>query len=125
MRRLVLAATLSAAAPPAPGAELDLMVGFRSVMAAGIREEGYNCPDVKRIVDAGPDRFGSVLKVVCGPVGRDEGLGRSALAGHGLSRRRLHGKALAEPLSRCATRAPAALRGRASADLNPAWDRGV
>jgi hypothetical protein len=76
MRRLFLAAGLaagfSAATLPAPAAELDLMVGFRSVMAAAIRDEGYNCPDVKRIVDTGPDKFGSVLRVTCGPVGRDE-----------------------------------------------------
>src|SRR5215213_1715603 len=33
---------------------------------------GYNCPDVKRMVDLGPDKWGSVLKITCGPVGRDE-----------------------------------------------------
>jgi hypothetical protein len=27
---------------------------------------------VKRIVDTGPDKFGSVLKVICGPLGEDE-----------------------------------------------------
>jgi hypothetical protein len=57
---------------PSAAGDLDLMVGLRSTMAAAIRDDGYNCPDVKRIVDTGPDRFGSVLKVVCGPVGRDE-----------------------------------------------------
>jgi hypothetical protein len=72
MFRLTVAAVLSIHALPSAAAELDLMVGLRSVMAAAIREEGYNCPDVKRIVDTGPDKFGSVLKVTCGPVGRDE-----------------------------------------------------
>jgi hypothetical protein len=72
MRGLILAATLAGTSLPAEAAELDLMVGFRSVMAAAIRDEGYNCPDVKRVVDTGPDKFGSVLKVACGPLGRDE-----------------------------------------------------
>jgi hypothetical protein len=72
MRRLILRAVLSIVALPGTAAELDLMVGLRSVMAAAIRDDGYNCPDVKRIVDTGPDKFGSVLKVTCGPVGRDE-----------------------------------------------------
>lgn len=72
MRRLILAAMVAGTASQAPAAELDLMVGFRSVMAAAIRDEGYNCPDVKRVVHAGPDRFGTVLKVTCGPLGQDE-----------------------------------------------------
>jgi len=57
---------------PARAGDLDLMVGLRSVMAAAIRDDGYNCPDVKRMVDLGPDAWGSVLKVVCGPIGREE-----------------------------------------------------
>ena len=57
---------------PAQAGDLDLMVGLRSVMAAAIRDDGYNCPDVKRMVDLGPDAYGSVLKVVCGPIGREE-----------------------------------------------------
>jgi hypothetical protein len=72
MRRLILAAMVAGTASQAPAAELDLMVGFRSVMAAAIRDEGYNCPDVKRVVHTGPDRFGTVLKVTCGPLGQDE-----------------------------------------------------
>jgi hypothetical protein len=76
--RLVLAAELSLlalpifSAAPVRAGDLDLMVGFRSVMAAAIRDDGYNCPDVKRMVDLGPDAWGSVLKVVCGPIGREE-----------------------------------------------------
>jgi hypothetical protein len=72
MPRLILAAIVSITPLAASAAEFDLMVGFRSVLAAAIRDEGYNCPDVKRIVDAGPDRFGSVIKVICGPLGHDE-----------------------------------------------------
>jgi hypothetical protein len=72
MRHLLAAAVLSALALPAHAGELDLMVGLRSVIAAAIRDDGYNCPDVKRMVDLGPDRFGSVLKITCGPLGRDE-----------------------------------------------------
>ena len=72
MRRLILPAATLLLALPASASELDLMVGLRSVMAAAIRDEGYNCPDVKRIVDTGPDKFGSVLKVTCGPLGGDE-----------------------------------------------------
>jgi hypothetical protein len=72
MRRAALAVTVSYLAYPAAAAEFDLMVGLRSTMAAAIRDDGYNCPDVKRIVDIGPDKFGSVLKVTCGPIGQDE-----------------------------------------------------
>jgi hypothetical protein len=72
MPRAALALIASFLACPAGAAEFHLMVGLRSTMAAAIREEGYNCPDVKSIVDTGPDRFGSVLKVTCGPIGRDE-----------------------------------------------------
>ena len=76
--RLIPAAGLSILALPIfPGlpacaGDLHLMVGLRSVMAAAIRDDGYNCPDVKRMVDVGPDAYGSVLKVVCGPIGREE-----------------------------------------------------
>jgi hypothetical protein len=44
MRRLILAAAISVPALPAPAAEFNLMVGFRSVMATAIRDEGYNVP---------------------------------------------------------------------------------
>lgn len=73
MRRLSLAATVALACFPAAASEFDLMVGFRSVLAAAIRDDGYNCPDVKHIVDLGPDPFGVVLKVTCGPVGPRDG----------------------------------------------------
>jgi len=66
MRRAALAVTVSSLAYPTAAAEFDLMVGLRSTMAAAIRDDGYNCPDVK------PDKFGSVLKVTCGPIGQDE-----------------------------------------------------
>jgi hypothetical protein len=72
MRPLPTAAVLSVLALPTHAGELDLMVGLRSVIAAAIRDDGYNCPDVKRLVDLGPDSFGSVLKITCGPLGRDE-----------------------------------------------------
>ena len=71
-RTLLAVLAFSPLAFPSAAADLDLMVGLRSTMAAAIRDDGYNCPDVKRILDTGPDRFGSVLKVVCGPLGRDE-----------------------------------------------------
>ena len=67
-----LSALVSVLGFPAAAGELDLMVGLRSVIAAAIRDDGYNCPDVKRMVDLGPDAWGSVLKVVCGPIGREE-----------------------------------------------------
>lgn len=73
MRCLALASALAAIAAPAAAGELDLMVGFRSVLAAAIRDDGYNCPDVKDIRHLGPDAFGSVLKVTCGPIDRSEG----------------------------------------------------
>jgi hypothetical protein len=72
MHRLAAFSVLFALALPAAAGDLDLMVGLRSTMAAAIRDDGYNCPDVKRIVDIGPDRFGAILKVTCGPIGRDE-----------------------------------------------------
>ena len=71
MRHLLLA-SLSVFAFPTYAGDFDLMFGLRSVLAAAIRDDGYNCPDVKRLVDLGPDRFGSVLKITCGPLGRDE-----------------------------------------------------
>lgn len=76
MQRLTLAAALAAAlaavAAPAAAGDLDLMVGFRTVLAAAIRDDGYNCPDVKDVRELGPDEFGAVLKVTCGPVGRSD-----------------------------------------------------
>ncbi|MFL5218053.1 MAG: hypothetical protein ACJ8DO_05210 [Microvirga sp.] len=72
MRATLVAAISSGLALPASAGDLDLMVGLRSVIAAAIRDDGYNCPDVKRMVDLGPDNWGSVLKITCGPVGRDE-----------------------------------------------------
>lgn len=72
MGRLIVAAMLAAACPAA-AAEFDLMVGFRSVLAAAIRDDGYNCPDVKQILHLGPDDFGTVLKVTCGPLDAGEG----------------------------------------------------
>src|SRR4051794_37851289 len=68
----LLAAGLSIPALPVSAGDLDLMVGLRSVIAAAIRDDGYNCPDVKRMIDLGPDKWGSVLKITCGPVGGDE-----------------------------------------------------
>src|SRR5215203_7312101 len=72
MRATLVAAISSGLALSAAAGDLDLMVGLRSVIAAAIRDDGYNCPDVKRMVDLGPDDWGSVLKITCGPVGRDE-----------------------------------------------------
>lgn len=72
MRATLVAAISSGLALPASAGDLDLMVGLRSVIAAAIQDAGYNCPDVKRMVDLGPDNWGSVLKITCGPVGRDE-----------------------------------------------------
>ena len=72
MRATLVAAISCGLALPAAAGDLDLMVGLRSVIAAAIRDAGYNCPDVKRMVDLGPDNWGSVLKITCGPVGRDE-----------------------------------------------------
>ncbi|HEX8165642.1 MAG TPA: hypothetical protein VF601_07625 [Beijerinckiaceae bacterium] len=79
MRPVLAAAGLSVLTLSAPvlsvtvvAGEFDLMVGLRSVIAAAVRDDGYNCPDVKRMVDLGPDRFGTVLKIVCGPLGREE-----------------------------------------------------
>lgn len=73
MRHLALAAMLVSATVPAVAAELDLMFGFRAVLAAAIRDDGYNCPDVKHILHLGPDDFGTVLKVTCGPLDPGEG----------------------------------------------------
>jgi hypothetical protein len=72
MRFFVVAAGLAVLGSPAAAGDLALMVGLRSVLAAAIRDDGYNCPDVKRMVDLGPDKWGSVLKITCGPLGRDE-----------------------------------------------------
>jgi len=72
MRPVLFAAISSILAAPASAGDLDLMVGLRSVIATAIRDDGYNCPDVKRMIDLGPDRWGSVLKITCGPLGRDE-----------------------------------------------------
>jgi hypothetical protein len=50
--------------------DFHLMVGFRSVIASFIADDGFSCPDVKRMTDARFDRDGNaVMKVVCGPVG--------------------------------------------------------
>src|SRR3954464_12218605 len=72
MRAILVAAITSSFAAPASAGDLDLMVGLRSVIAAAIRDDGYNCPDVKRMVDLGPAKWGSGPKTTCGPVGRDE-----------------------------------------------------
>src|SRR5215216_6947721 len=72
MRATLVAAISSGLALSAAAGDLHLMVGLRSVIAAAIRDDGYNCPDVKRMIDLGPDRWGSVLKITCGPLGRDE-----------------------------------------------------
>jgi hypothetical protein len=45
------------------------MVGFRSVVAAYIRDEGFACPDIKKAAPVGFDEYGDALmKVVCGPL---------------------------------------------------------
>jgi hypothetical protein len=71
-----LRAALAALAVAAPGSafasslnDFDLMVGFRSVVAAYVRDDGFVCPDVKRATPAGFDEYGDALmKVVCGPI---------------------------------------------------------
>src|SRR3954470_24144963 len=73
MRATLVAAISCGLALPAAAGDLDLMVGLRSVIAAAIRDDGYNCPDVKRMVDLGPDNWGSVLKITCGPGGTRPG----------------------------------------------------
>jgi hypothetical protein len=49
--------------------DFDLMVGFRSVVAAYIRDDGFVCPDVKSATQIGFDEYGDALmKVACGPI---------------------------------------------------------
>ena len=56
MMRATLVPTISSGlALPAAAGDLDLIVGLRSVIAAAIQDAGYNCPDMKRIVDLRPD----------------------------------------------------------------------
>jgi hypothetical protein len=61
---------------PALARDFDLLVGFRTVVAGLIRDEGYRCPDVKSLTEIGVEPDASIALVVCGPLGRD-GAGRS------------------------------------------------
>jgi hypothetical protein len=69
---LVLCGSLLVSAAPGARASADfhLMVGLRSVIAGFIADEGYVCPDVKRMTQIRFDEDGNaVLKVICGPIG--------------------------------------------------------
>jgi hypothetical protein len=43
--------------------------GYRYVMALSIRDQGFNCPEVKDVQDVGYEWEGVVMKVTCGPFG--------------------------------------------------------
>jgi hypothetical protein len=69
---LALSGLLLASAAPGARASADfhLMVGLRSVIASFIADDGYACPDVKRMTQVRFDEDGNaVLKVICGPLG--------------------------------------------------------
>jgi hypothetical protein len=52
------------------GTDFELMVGLRNVIATFITDDGYTCPDVKRMTQVRFDEDGNaVLKVICGPLG--------------------------------------------------------
>jgi hypothetical protein len=66
---IALATTVPAVSFASSPGDFDLMVGFRSVVAAYIRDDGFACPDVKRAAQVGFDEYGDALmKVVCGPI---------------------------------------------------------
>jgi hypothetical protein len=50
--------------------DFDLMVGFRTVVAVSISDDGYSCPDLKRLTAVNYDGEGNAIwKVTCGPLG--------------------------------------------------------
>ena len=69
--------------------------GYRYVMALSIRDQGFNCPDVKDVEDVGYEWEGVVMKVTCGPFGAQAGLGRPPAACHRLYGGRLHHQSMA------------------------------
>jgi hypothetical protein len=56
-----------------PEPRSDLWVdddGIKRAYTTLIQVAGYNCPDVKLIHKEGPDAYGNVVKVWCGPAGQ-------------------------------------------------------
>lgn len=52
-------------------AEMKLKPAERDLMTAVIQKFGYNCLRAKIALPQGPDAYGDVLKVWCGPRDRD------------------------------------------------------
>ena len=53
--------------------DLSMEFGYRYVMALSIRDQRFNCPDVKDVQDVGYEWEGVVMKVTCGPFGAQAG----------------------------------------------------
>ena len=47
---------------------------MRRDMGEGIRAAGYNCAEAKLARDKGPDAYGKVMHVWCGPPGEHSGV---------------------------------------------------
>ena len=72
MRLLARAALCVLWVGPASAADMALMVGLRSTIAAYIRDYGYRCSDVTTFESAGYAGDGEILKVICAPRGEEE-----------------------------------------------------
>src|SRR4051794_24754465 len=57
--------------PPCSADDFPLLAGLRSVLASSIQDDGFICPDVKSIEEIGFIDTGVVLKVTCGPLGKE------------------------------------------------------
>ena len=67
MKRIILAAIMAGASVPAMAERMNLTPTMRATLFMAIVSEDFNCPDVKMAHTKGPDAYGDVFKVWCGP----------------------------------------------------------
>lgn len=68
-----IADTKKPAATPTPPASNEITLSDAQRLEVGdfIRRQGFNCPAAKMFFGKGPDAYGDVVKVLCGPPDRD------------------------------------------------------
>jgi hypothetical protein len=66
--RIAVAASLLFLSTAALGQEqrIPVSAGMRADIARHIRNQGFDCPDVKEVVEAGRDAYGRSMRVTCG-----------------------------------------------------------
>ena len=66
--RIAVAASLLFLSAAALGQEqrIPVSAGMRADLARHIRNQGFDCPDVKEVVEAGRDMYGRSMRVTCG-----------------------------------------------------------